>query len=712
MLASPPSLGGHLVLDPEGRVIEWDEGLTSLLGVSRTEAIGRLCYQLIGGTDDAGRLICKRDCPVMLALREGRVTSSVALVIRSPLYGRMLMRCRLTALPSGGALVSVHPETRDADSWVDSFAGVAALATHLAVQALPQGFIEALTYLLNAVQANAAELFLVEPDAGSVSLACHVGEARQAFTQERVQFRAGEGFPGLTLVTGSLLISDDLVRETRFIRDSVKRGGFHQYVSAPIVGPSGRHGVVGLAFRDPKPETQLLTSLITSVCAVLGLRIEAARAQLSTEARACVARSSSPGELAGAVRSLLDHVVRFTDATDGELYLSAAGASVTRIAIGSIPVARCPLLGDGGFAVCPACAARRGIVVQGFCQQGLVSARPAREDAGLWCCAPIFNGTGILGLIRVRHPASARLLPSGTLLLLEEAAREVSQALRELDQRARARPALATATGNAIAGAGLRIRCLGSFELQVRDQVVTTATIVRKRVLTLLKILATFRGRYLPRDQLIEWLWPESDPDVKRTQFYVLVHELRRLLEPEGKRGHWTVVVTVDDRYALASSPAVVVDAEEFEQLLDAARQCEQAGDQQEAILTYERATALYRGDFLEDEPSAPWCVDRRAQLRRRYIDALRRLAVLYREARMWQRSTDVLLRALSLDHLDEELHRELMITYWASGRRDEAIRQYAACVRLLADELGITPSVETVKLALRIRAQTGSPPV
>ena len=170
-------------------------------------------------------------------------------------------------------------------------------------------------------------------------------------------------------------------------------------------------------------------------------------------------------------------------------------------------------------------------------------------------------------------------------------------------------------------------------------------------------------------------------------------------------------MVTVDDRYALAASPSVTVDAEEFEQLLDAARRYEQAGDQQEAILTYERAAALYRGDFLEDEPSAPWCVDRRTQLRCRYVDALRRLGVLYREVRMWQPSTEVLLRALSLDHLDEELHRELMITYWASGRRHEAIRQYTACVRLLADELGISPSVETVKLALRIRAQSGAPP-
>lgn len=52
-----------------------------------------------------------------------------------------------------------------------------------------------------------------------------------------------------------------------------------------------------------------------------------------------------------------------------------------------------------------------------------------------------------------------------------------------------------------------------------------------------------------------------------------------------------------------------------------------------------------------------------------------------------------MLLRAFEVDRLNEEVHRELVITYWAMGRRDEAMRQYVRCGRVLADELGISPS-------------------
>lgn len=708
MLASLPFLGGHLVLDADGRVVEWDESLTPLVGISRSEAIGRLCYQLVGGTDVKGQLICTPVCPLRAALLEGRITSSATLTIRSPLYGQLLVQCRLTALPTGGALAVLQPEMPGGDNLVYSLAGLATLATRLAVQGLPQGFIEALDYLLTAAQASAAELYLVEPEGTAVVLVCHIGDARQAFTQERARFRRGEGFPGLTLATGSLLISGELSREARFIRDSVKREGFRQYISAPIIGPSGCHGGIGLAFRIPRPEIQHLTPVITAVCAVLGLRIEAARAQLHESTRACVARWGESPDLTGAVRSLLDEVIRYTGATSGEFYLPANGAPAQRVATDSASVPQCSVLARGTFAVCPAWTTERGVVLQGACPQWLLPPRRAREDFGLWCCAPLVYGDRVLGLIRVKHHLPGWLLPHGTLVLLREATTAVSEALRELNQRTRARLTLSAPPVKAIGAAEVHIRCFDGFELELGGRVVTAASIARKRVLTLLKILTTYRGHFLPRDRLIEWLWPESDPETKRPQFHVVVHELRRLLEPAGARHHWKVVVAVDDRYALTSSPSVVVDAEQFEHLLDAACRCEQAGDRQEAMLAYQRAIALYRGDYLEDEASASWCVARRAQLRRRYIDALRRLAVLYREARMWEQSTEVLLRALSLDDLDEELHRELMVTYWASGRRDQAMRQYAACVRALADELGIAPSVETVKLALRIRAQVG----
>jgi hypothetical protein len=63
------------------------------------------------------------------------------------------------------------------------------------------------------------------------------------------------------------------------------------------------------------------------------------------------------------------------------------------------------------------------------------------------------------------------------------------------------------------------------------------------------------------------------------------------------------------------------------------------------------------------------------------------------------------LRRALALEPWHEETHRDLMAVLADAGRRSDALAQFAACRRLLADELGAEPAAETVGLAGRIRA-------
>lgn len=47
----------------------------------------------------------------------------------------------------------------------------------------------------------------------------------------------------------------------------------------------------------------------------------------------------------------------------------------------------------------------------------------------------------------------------------------------------------------------------------------------------------------------------------------------------------------------------------------------------------------------------------------------------------------------LAQDSVDEPVHRELMHVYAEAGQRHEALRQYQACVDVLADELDAPPS-------------------
>src|SRR5947207_3461112 len=61
-------------------------------------------------------------------------------------------------------------------------------------------------------------------------------------------------------------------------------------------------------------------------------------------------------------------------------------------------------------------------------------------------------------------------------------------------------------------------------------------------------------------------------------------------------------------------------------------------------------------------------------------------------------------LKLLSLDPLQEHVHRGLMRLYAAQGRYDAALAQYERCRRELSSQLGVQPEPETEALARSIR--------
>jgi DNA-binding SARP family transcriptional activator len=58
---------------------------------------------------------------------------------------------------------------------------------------------------------------------------------------------------------------------------------------------------------------------------------------------------------------------------------------------------------------------------------------------------------------------------------------------------------------------------------------------------------------------------------------------------------------------------------------------------------------------------------------------------------------------AVRLEPFRETSHQRLMRAHAALGNRAEALRAYERCRRLLADELGVDPSVETEALYLEL---------
>jgi len=200
-------------------------------------------------------------------------------------------------------------------------------------------------------------------------------------------------------------------------------------------------------------------------------------------------------------------------------------------------------------------------------------------------------------------------------------------------------------------------------------------------------------GRTHARPALAALLWRDLPEAAAATNLRVVLANLRRLLGD-------ALLVT---RQALALSPAAPlrVDAVDFAAL---------AAPTHADPARLARADRLYRGDLLDgfvvrDAPAFDeWVLGQRELLRQRAIRMLRLLAAHRAERGDHDGAAAYLQRLLGLEPWLEEAHRALMAALAQGGRRAAALRQYEACRRLLAEELGVAPLPETARLYDAIR--------
>jgi len=68
---------GVVAVDENQRILLWNKAAEKLLKVSAKKALGRYCFDIICGRDEAGTLLCRQACRTMaLATREKRIPSA------------------------------------------------------------------------------------------------------------------------------------------------------------------------------------------------------------------------------------------------------------------------------------------------------------------------------------------------------------------------------------------------------------------------------------------------------------------------------------------------------------------------------------------------------------------------------------------------------------------------------------------------------------
>ena len=247
---------------------------------------------------------------------------------------------------------------------------------------------------------------------------------------------------------------------------------------------------------------------------------------------------------------------------------------------------------------------------------------------------------------------------------------------------------------------GLQIRLFGTFE--VLDSATSSALDwPRKQTQTLLKIFLTEPGKIYSQDQLVDALTPDQDYEKAVKNLQKRISELRKILEPERPKGQKSSYIESPSQgnYRFNPRSDCEIDTELFKSHLDAAYALVQSEQPASAILEFESAFELHRGQFLNEDLYEEWAMEPRAAFEELYRVALESMAECHSQLRQYRRALDCSERALQLDPLKESLYQNKMRYHYYAGEPHQALQTYQQCVEILDRELGLRPTEETVEL-------------
>jgi DNA-binding SARP family transcriptional activator len=208
---------------------------------------------------------------------------------------------------------------------------------------------------------------------------------------------------------------------------------------------------------------------------------------------------------------------------------------------------------------------------------------------------------------------------------------------------------------------------------------------VRRKVLLVVCFLITRPGLSATRDEVVEAVWPEVDPDSAVNSLNQTLYFLRRALDPRYKEDlspnyvhHDSDVIWLDDALVDSRSHLCI-------RLIEAIAQGLPEGD-------IGRLAREYRGKFALDFAYEEWANAYRETLHASYLETMERAIVTKIETGHPAHAIALARRALQVDPSAEELERLLLRAYHEAGSRAAVGEQYAHYASFLKNDLGIDP--------------------
>ena len=220
------------------------------------------------------------------------------------------------------------------------------------------------------------------------------------------------------------------------------------------------------------------------------------------------------------------------------------------------------------------------------------------------------------------------------------------------------------------------------FRVGTREVMGTT---VRRKVLALVCFLLARPQMSSTRDQVLEAIWPDLDPEIAVNSLNQTLYFLRRVFEENYRED-------LSPGYVHHDSDVIWLDSELVTSRSVECRTIILALPKEPSPADVERLVMMYQGRFALDFEYEEWAGPHRDWIHAAFLDVVERSLLTDFATGHHDRGIQIARRALDVDSSADGIEVSLLRLYRVTGAHSAAAEQYAHYSGVLRDELGIEP--------------------
>ena len=234
----------------------------------------------------------------------------------------------------------------------------------------------------------------------------------------------------------------------------------------------------------------------------------------------------------------------------------------------------------------------------------------------------------------------------------------------------------------------IKLKTFGSFTVGNDLTSVQEGAWRSKKLEKLFVYLAINRNRGVCIEDISKAIWQvEEETDNPVGALKNLAYRLRKALR-DASFDEECIVSVRGGLYKWNDDVEVSIDVEEFDRYINEA-EFAFSRSKETAIESYEKAIALYNGDFLSRLTDTHWFMTLNAFYHSRYVNTVKALAELYIDTGCYEKLEQLCTKAVVYERSDERIYSYLILARMRTKKVQMAFDTYETAKAIMDNDLG-----------------------